>query len=780
MLALSYYELRHRYEGLATQFERRRADKSFEVDGGKVLYALDNDVITIVTAPWKLESLHYLHQLLDDNDEGSVEALGHVLAEYFLAAPRHNPFVIIRPAENELEGMWNAVYLLAQNDTGRLTEGLDQILHQLHTAVNPDEKYLFGVIQGVLQAVYGVSGPFTELGRISRVQQSCSIRRMDVVVPSDGTSPFPTESEQDEKQIFAYEQQWLTELDHSRPWKAVGKPGASAPTNNAVDAAVLGRLEWINRHYINNNDKIRLCLVTGDTHIERVASQRSFGNATFASQFIRNPNCFLSDDDFPMRAGLESTQIEETYRTGVTGLKLPLWDWIPIVFPPQGSPLSEFASTTSQKNIVREANRARQQFTRYITSSAATSDRLSQAVNKHLEAAKYIHIPEVRKNFEELKEEFSLICQDALIRFGISGALAGFWSLDYRNRRVERSIPCVKFDSLPKATALVQRLRDASSFQYIQSQLCRSRIDELKPDDKANYITLIVFALAFAFAGEWQTALTIGRAAVAAATQYQYRARHSGTTIKGDEAAYLCAVFSRLTAKDKSRLEDAKEWLYEAERRQKKPPIRASLKDLDVNTYRDPRFQAEDLAIRLSQRLFAEMENERGRTDTAAQLALTWDPAKECEKYIEAYKAAASESIENIKTYVLEQLAINFLQWQLLALAKNGEDSRHQNEAKESLTMIERSFSGTGDFIADSTTTSFRGRSALVYFIYLCATAAFAPEIAGWDRPELREKRRIELQTVGNSLQLMPYDVVRVRLFTEVAFDCISARQNKG
>jgi hypothetical protein len=761
------------------QFERRQADKNFEVDGGKVLYALDNDVITIVTAPWRLESLHYLHQLLDDDDKGSVEALGHVLAEYFLAAPRYTPFVIIRPAENELEGMWNAVYLLAKDDDEQLTEGLEQILHELHTAVSPDEKHLFGIIQGVLQTVYGVSGPLTELGRISRVQQSGSIRRMDVVVSSDGTSPFPTESEQDEKQILTYEQQWLTDLNHSRPWKAVGKPGTGAPTNNAVDAAVLGRLEWINRHYINNNDKIRLCLVTGDTHIEKVASQRSFGNATFASQFIRNPDCFLSDDDFSIRAGLESTQIEETYRAGVTGLKIPLWDWIPIVFPPQGHPLSDFASKASQKNIVTEANRARQQFTRYITASAATSNRLAQAVNKHLEAVKYIHILEVRQNFEELKEAFSLISQDALTRFGISGALAGFWSLDYRNRRVERSIPYVKFDSLPKAAAFVQRLRDASSFQDIQHQVGRSWIDELKSDDKAGYITLIVFALAFASAGEWQTALTIGRAAVAAATQYRAR-RDSDTTIKGDEAAYLCAVFSRLTAKDKSGLENAKKWLDEAERRQKEPPIRASLKDLDVNTYRDPRFRAESLAIRLSQRLFAEMESERRQTDMATQSALTWDPAKECEKYIEAYEAAESESVENIRTYVLEQLAINFLQWQLLALAKNGKDSRHQNESKKRLTMIERSFSGTGGFIADSTATSFRGRSALVYFIYLCATAAFAPEMAGWNRPELREIRSSELQTVGSLLRLMPYDVVRVRLFTAVAFDCISARQNKG
>lgn len=771
MTPLDYYQLRDRFEGLAAQFKRRKADKTFEANGGKVLYALDNDVITIVTAPWRFGSLHF-SRFLDDGEQRSAEALSHVLAEYFLAAPARSPFVILRPAEHELEGMWNAVYLQALDEQQQLQEGLDQILLDLDTAVIPNERDLFGVIQGVLQAVYGASGPLTELGRIARVVQSGRILRMDAVVLG-GTSPFPTESEQDERRIAAYEQQWLSDLDRSRPRGAVVKPGGDAPTNNAVDAAVLGRLEWINGCYMNDNDRIRLCLVTGDTHIDKVASQRSFGDSTFASRFIRNPTCFMADDDFFTRAGLEGMQSTESDRAGVASLKLPLWDWVPILFPRDGPP------PANRKKIVREANEARQAFTLYIESFAATSVRLAQAVNEHLNAAKYIHVQEIRSKFESLKEAFSLICQDALMRFGIAGALAGFWSLYYPNKPVERGIPYVEFDSLPKAGKFVGELRDASSFQDNQRRVRRSWIEELKQDDKGGYITLIVFALAFASAAEWQTALIIARAAVVAATQY--RARHSGESIKGDEAAYLCAVFSRLTAKDKSMLEHAEKWLDEARRRQREVPIRASLRDLDLNTYSDPRFQSEGLAIRLSQRLFAEMDNERGKTDMATQLVLTeWDPAKECRKHMEAYKAAASEKAENIKRYVLEQLAVNFLQWQLLALAKNDKGASLRAEALESLKIIREGFSETDDFIADETTTSFRGRSALVYFIYLCATAVFAPEFTGWDTPGVVEKRHNELRTVGKALGLMPYDGVRVRLFTRIALDCISARQKKG
>jgi len=770
---LNYLTWQSSYEQLATQIERRRLDKRIEEQGGTVIYALDNDVITIVTAPWRTAHQHYL-RLFGNEDLDAIEALAYVFGEFFLSHSSASPYVIVRPAEVELEGMWNYVYEQALSEQTDLTTGLDRILKGDLGQTPRDDQALFDIVRRVLELVYGKQGHLTELKRISRIVELGGIRRMDTVVNENGGSPFPTESVDDTKQIAKFEQIWLQMLNRSRPKEGGERNAKTLPKNNLVDAAVLARIQWINLRYQEEGINSRLCLITGDSHIEKVASLVDFCGESFAAAFVRSPTCFLDDETF-------FTSMADRASDSSTATNPPdisIGDCLRVLSPAAHVNLTEFASKESERNIREETNSAMQQWAIFLKSIAAASqfnnDRFKEALREHLDASNYLHIADVRSRFEMLKNELASIGDEALARFGVSGALAAFWSLDYRNRRVERSIPPVKFDSLKEADAFLGQLRDSSNFEALQRAVDRHWISVLREEDESGYTALIVFSLAHACAGEWSTALTVARAAVLAAKRMRGKVsretseKQARQTIKGDEAAYLCAIFARLSARDMRALDDSETWLELADELQKLPPIRSSLQNVDLSQYLDPRFVAERLAIRLCRRFFAEF-SESSQRDIHDGLVLRWRARDECEKLLALFPVAASEKSENVRQYIQEQLAVNFLQWQLLAKARGDEASLFPKKSKEFIEFLNNSFERSSLRIASDDESSFMGRSRLVYFVYLCATAAFSPDSVGWLHPETRPQLLQSLGRTGDGLNVMPYDEARATLFSNVA-----------
>lgn len=90
---------------LQRQLRRRKSDRDFEEDGGVVYYGLDSDVITMITAPW-LQI--FMSNLFTDRQEAEV-AFAFLFGEFVLKRHTGQPFLIVSPTENELEGLWNKV-----------------------------------------------------------------------------------------------------------------------------------------------------------------------------------------------------------------------------------------------------------------------------------------------------------------------------------------------------------------------------------------------------------------------------------------------------------------------------------------------------------------------------------------------------------------------------------------------------------------------------------------------------------------------------------------------
>lgn len=756
----TYTQLRWRVDQLKAQFARRLADSAAERAGIVVLYALDNDVITLITAPWRTENQYYLQALSGDNDSEASEAFAYIVAEFFFSSRTRLPYVIVPPGEIELEGMWNVVYSKAKGDHDEIASGLEGLLSDPSFSAAKDETRLFALVTRALEAVYGRGGAITELQRISRVLEAGCIRRMNTVLDETGVSPFPQEDADASRKLARFEHEWLQGLNRVR--RPHERPTSEQPANNLVDAAVLARIEWMNWRFIESGTNRRVCLITGDSSIERVAAERGFRGDSFAQQFIRTPACFLADRDFFQRAGVEAPDFLRGAHAEGQQEGTSVAEWLEVVFPATDFRKEDLRSISDSK-VMSEANNARSQWARYLKSTASAlrmaDEQFFNSLDSHLGAASHVHIAEVKGRFEQLRDRLMGIGTDAITRFGVSAALAGFWSLDPSGRTMQRSIPGVKFDSFVAATDIAKELRESGTFERLQRQVDRAWIRKLQSEDPSGYTTFIIFALAFGLGGEWKTALTIARSAVSIATQRTSAAGRS--SIKGDEAAYLCAVFSRFCASTRDDLKDSERWLDQARRLQKAAPLRASLTGVNIETYEDPRFAAESLALRLTRLFFAEFLDQG---DIHDQLARTLPIREECLRHLRVMEDAKRERADYIRLYVQEQLAVNVLQLQLLAASK-GQVLMHE-EARACLAHLEQQLDPS----------KLRNNSQLVYFTYLCGAAVFAGNTVTQTFGGA-EMLLTAIRTAGANLRLMPYDPERVRIFSKVA---ASALQGLG
>lgn len=771
-MKISYTSLRSKVDHLTEQFERRKLDKIFERDGGRVIYALDNDVITLITAPWLTDHQRFLSDFFDIQTE-AARSLAYLFASYFLSADGRNRYVIIPPAENELEGMWNYVYERALREKSALDAGFDKLFDSIEKKGNSiAERELFNLVHRALNSVHGTGGPLAELSRISTLLESGAVCRMDAYMDIDGLSPFPPSSSYPQKEIIDAQNKWLRELNRLRPEGRKSHLARSDASSNLIDSAVMARLQWINERYKENGIPTRLCFVTSATSLEHLGMQRDFFGESFSRSFLRNPNCFLGEASFFSRAGVNAPDFLGDAGEGHFNRATSIEDWLNVTFPQTETSKQQFATRKEEVEVVATIRDAEEQWSRYLVSVASSAriadSEFTEAINTYVRGISHLHVHQVRERFELLRSRLGEIATDAFSRFGGSSALAGFWSLDPDRVGIKRGIPAVKFDSLHKAESLARELITTQTFLKLQHRMNRGWLNELRLEDDTGYSTFVIFALAFALAGQWTTAFTVAKAAVGVATRT--REREPKSRVKGDEAAYLCAVFARLCASNIEDLDTCEYWLAEAERRQKAEPIRSSIKEryIDVALYEDPRFAAERLAIHLTERWFAKFGKDGGHPMMEELVSVKYPILRECQEQLRVFRGVEDEPLEYVRQYVKEQVAVNFLQLQMLAKVEESKEELLEEEVGQVLKYLEKQC-GPNQSAGEEAHDELSCRSKLVAFLYMCGTALFNSRAAGFVDAASRKDFLKRVGDYGASLQLMPYDEKRVMFFVRNA-----------
>ncbi|CRI63423.1 hypothetical protein THIOKS11320072 [Thiocapsa sp. KS1] len=772
MKSVKYAVVRSNVDHLREQFRRRQLDKFFEFDGGRVIYALDNDIITLITAPWRTDNQRFLSDFFDVKSE-AARSLAYLFANYFLSGEGNNRYVIIPPAENELEGMWNYVYEMALREKIQLDAGFEKLFDSIgRRGSNIPERELFDLVYRVLNSVHGTGGPLTELSRISTLLESGAVCRMDAYVDVDGVSPFPPSASYPHKDIIDEQNTWLRELNRLRSAGQKSHLAGSDASNNLIDASVMARLHWINKGYKENGIPVRLCFVTSATSLEHIGMQRDFFGESFSRSFLRNPNCFLGEPSFFARAGVNAPDFLGYTGEGHFNRATSIEDWLNVTFPKSGTSKLQFGTRKEEVEVLATIRDAEEQWSRYLVSVASAAriadSEFTEAINTYVRGISHLHVHQIRERFEVLRSRLGEIATDAFSRFGGSSALAGFWSLDPDRVSIKRGIPAVKFDSLREAKNLARELITTQTFLKLQHQMNRGWLNELRLEDNTGYSTFVIFALAFALAGQWATAFTVAKAAVGVATRT--RERDPTSRVKGDEAAYLCAVFVRLCARSISDLDECEYWLAEAERRQKMEPIRLSIKEryIDVGMYEDPRFAAERLAIHITERWFAKFGEDGGHPMMEQLSTVKYPILRECQELLGVFRGVDNEPLEYVRRYVKEQVAVNFLQLQMLAKIEESNEDLLEEEVGDILEYLGKQC-GRNGLGGENAHDELFCRSKLVGFLYMCGIAIFNSGNARFVNAAARKDFLKSLDDYGASLQLMPYDEARVMFFVRNA-----------
>lgn len=733
---------------LQEQFSRREADIAFERSGGEIFYAIDNDVITAITAPWIDEGPNVFGPLLTDWPE-AARAFAIIFAEFVFNVRPGSPFLIIPPAQNELEGTWNAAYLQAEEALKKVDEHFQRLLSlptdRIITQIATDEAGIFDAVAQAVNTIHGGRSSATELRRITRLSESGAIRRIDAFLDEErmAIAKFPNEQDRD---IFdEMVQSWHRRLTAVRN---------DASSSNDVDAAVLAFIEFANRNYLTTGDQRRLCFVTGDSHIYRVASEVLVsGSETFSRRYLRRPTAFLVDRDFFSRSGLPQPSLGDSKGAVTESIQASVANWLREI---SLIPLSEIGTNRNRSTqLMKSITDARTSWGEYLKSSSAlfsiSPDEIRNTIAFYTQAANYLDRKEVIETFERLREQVAHVGEQAKRSFALAGALSRFWSLDAtKEKQAVRSVPYVRFDSLHEAEGLANTIAAQRGSKLVELQRNKKWITDLHGEDKTNYTTMIIFSLAFASVSEWKTALNVAELAYAIARTQ--RSINPTARIKGDEAAYLCAIFERLSAQSFRDLDSCGAWLDEAERLRRLYPVRD---DFDPSSDRpDTRFLAERLSLRLTRKLFiAYLPNaEHPAFGRALDDSINSYDALFHENFDELVRAHTG-ALDTRLRYAVDQFFVNAMQCAIIGNLWSSMLSEEKNYLHRRITSeINQSY------FNGNLTTENGPRSTFSEFVLLTAGLLLASCDWATDQQTFLKDR---LAAVAKERCLMPYDEPR-------------------
>jgi len=736
---------------LLTELRKRISDRQAESDGFQIYYGIDSDVVTLITSPWDQGSRNPFDELFTD-DLTAQDAFCYLFAEHAYRSFNERPFLLVSPSENELDGLWNDVYRDAQIEFDE-SEDIEVALSSERIS-ELDEREIYAKLRRIVGVIHGADSAISHLRRINRLAHEGILRRMESITDSLGGYPFPILSPDEERELSKSTARWSAALNSSRP---------SRPGSNAIDGAVLAKIEITNTALQQRKQKTRLCFVTGDRHIRRIAANTpAESGQSFDYCYIRSPVAFLIDRNFFQVGGVEEPAPVERLSTTPSAFRnIGISDWFLSLLDLE---MSSALDRISRTNLARQLIEVRGRWTEFLRSSGAkvqiSKEEINLAVETNIKAARFLDRPEVKSDFERLRSRFVLIRREAAKGFAASAALARFWSLDSTsNHKNGRGVPGVRFDSFKNAAEMAAQLSASNGLQNARLTLRRDWVAELRREDKSGYTVLVIIALAFAYAGEWRVALTVVTWAHSLALRE--KAFDGLSTVKGDEAAYLCAVFSRLSAESVSDLSNAEDWLREAKKLLNESPVRKQLSDSKVPPpYTDPRFESEGLAIQVTRLMFSKFSGESKSALSANSQLELMQLANLSAAHLALLQQPAMKLPAHILEYVRNQLMTNFLQIEVLKwIAGETTDEVTTNAS----ALIDRYVSlEVGErLLGDIDEFGDRSKSDLISFVLLCSVLLLCPKrIQGAETLYIQSAKRH-----AALLKTMPYDAARASAF---------------
>ncbi|BAO43043.1 hypothetical protein [Thiolapillus brandeum] len=572
----------------------RKEDKAFLEQDGKLLYAVDTDVIKLYTNPGEMsvtrKNREGYAQIFPDDDPYLATAIGAALARYvFFYLSENLPLLALPPLNEEMQHVYYGIARDASGELDRAQEQkakLDEIFEQAE-----DDEELATLILTRAPDIYkvlwdqGASGELKQFGDLleeSRVAPPCHLLDEDLVKDVNLIQALAP-VDQSLQDMFDFRELREAWFDRLRETKSSSRP----ITLLYDDAVAMARLEWVNDRLEGN--KYRLLMITGDQSLFAAAQRYSKGSRSFAEKFLRHPRTYLAEPEVLLTEQGQTSQ--ETGAEGgmanhddnrfvesleMLGQSLKLND-------------SEEALEKSAQSVLDDTPdllvKFKEKWSKYTSSLAARQIENMEYASEHL------------NNLHDLQQRLDEKIEETWDSFFKTTTKTGYGLLLYStsDRRPVRNAPPLRFDSFKKA-------RNFVDIVITEGRLPSGAQQSLKvKEDPWDYTFYLVYALLYAYLGKWGFTKSLAAHATYLADKGKVKA------ITGREAYFLLAVAVRHSSKKLGDLTDAREYLSMARR--------LVVEEGHHDRNKDVRFESELLAIDLTAHLFMAFKGDKQAKD---------------------------------------------------------------------------------------------------------------------------------------------------------------------
>lgn len=563
-------------------------------------YAIDTDVITLYIEP--LKKTGYLDIFIEDQNSPTSKSLAFLLGDFLIASSEplvegHGKqscrFLVIPPHDEELLRLLTAIHRQLNDIPMAVSETAFRTLSDafMQYDEDQDEDTLLNTLKtnvsDLVELFNPYLGPKAALGRFAKLAENTF---QGIETYREGNFSFqPIYDDRDRAAANELIGRWKVRLKEA------------APSNKPLyalerDAVVLATIEYVNKDL--HDDKKQIVLITGSNSLFIAAGKYvptwhpdNQNKQSFADLYLRHPQAFMAHSKFfPYFHEFE----KEPFK---------LFDWLNLFFPggwpvelqskgiidrqflrsiqAEGSP--KYNGVIHALDDVKESPIAGLINTWRAKVASLAESRYSKGLEKAEErgaadlAEKLRQLRETREwTVEGLRRLMFAVSLEATSALFSKTVWVGLWS--QITRLQSKGVPVLRFDypefgQIDEYCNRVVKLQLESVNKKISTEKLRELYafsKKVEDEDQSFYHAHIVHALAFATKGHWYAALTLAKMAMAIADNIhniktEVRGREK---IRGREAAYIACIATRRSARDRSALRTAADYIDEAIKRE--------------------------------------------------------------------------------------------------------------------------------------------------------------------------------------------------------------------
>ena len=649
---------------LRTEFYRTAMDQEFKASGGRIVYAVDSNVLNRHFSVNPEEHTNYgaISRAFSGPPDSPVspyeQKLDEILTSYITrslglesANPTVNqptPLVLLPGHSLEASKPYTRLIekLSQHDDRSRVVKRtLDDLLTSMEKIEVPAGRVEFMQTHAdeFHKAIYGLDEPhekFREFNRLlTRPPRLLSMRRAarhstfkDLTHPTTGVSIFADLALAKKRKIPAGSTKWWERCLKGR-WGKSGKQYIEA------DAIALSALDRLNRNLWDQDTRVILITTSrhiidlGETYRPMKHSDKELGRYSFTDLYLRHPRGFLSTLDLSASSSDSTSNNNLTRTLDILLGRIAKSDhWSLLNFRKKIQSVvndSDRLLELTGRALSQKPDAHADFFERWLDYIKNVTEAHSGAVGTEATRQFVQSLNSKDPSRLDILKDYQILIQklteDSWNEFYLAAAQSGYHLVGVENdggRKLYSRVPILYMRGIREFSQIRRMLASKSKVVKHESEI-RAVLDNLEQQNggDSSYVSSLCYALLFAHAEQWSVAKLLAQRAVRYAEKSRQdkeaRSKESYKLggISGREAYYLGCVATRRTARSASDLNGCYEMIEIATSLASKESSPTSLLKGD-NIHSDAhvltgiRFKAEKIAIRIAKLLFEAHESD--------------------------------------------------------------------------------------------------------------------------------------------------------------------------